>query len=93
MGIATKLVYVSLDTKDADCLGNEPVLENEEIIGVTTSGAYGHIVGASLAFAYVQKKYSEPGTEFEIRILGKRYKAKVEKESTYDPKNLRLRDI
>ena len=93
IGIAIKLVYVSLDTNEADCLGNEPVLDNEEIIGVTTSGAYGHTVGTSLAFAYVQKKYTEPGTQFDIMILGNKYKAKVLKEPVYDPKNIRLREI
>ena len=93
IGIGIKLVYISLETNDVDCLGNEPVLDNEEIIGVTTSGAYGHTVDKSLAFAYVQKKYSEPDTEFEVRILGKKYKARVIKGPIYDPKNLRLLDI
>lgn len=93
IGIAIKLVYISIETDNVDCFGNEPVLDNEEIIGVTTSGAYGHTVGKSLAFAYVQKKYSVPDTEFEVRILGKKYKARVIKDPVYDPKNLRLRDI
>jgi len=93
IGVSTKLVYVSLDTKDADCLGNEPVLDNDEIVGVTTSGAYGHTVGISLAFAYVQKKYSEPGSQLDIMILGNKFKAKVLKEAAYDPKNIRLLDI
>ena len=92
IGVSTKLVYVSVDAKDADCLGNEPVLDNGDIIGVTTSGSYGHTLGISLAFAYIQKRYSEPDTQFDIRILGKNYHAKVLKESVYDPKNIRLRD-
>ena len=85
--------YVSVNSENADCLGNEPVLSNGEIIGVTTSGAYGHSVGKSLAFAYVQTKFSTPGTQFEIKILGKNQTATVLKEAAYDPKNLRLRDI
>jgi len=93
IGISTVLVYVSVNSENADCLGNEPVLSNGEIIGVTTSGAYGHSVGKSLAFAYVQPKYSNPGTQFEIKILGKNQTATVLKEAAYDPKNIRLRDI
>ena len=93
IGISTVLVYVSVNSENADCLGNEPVLSNGEIIGVTTSGAYGHSVGKSLAFAYVQNKFSTPGTQFEIKILGKNQTATVLKEAAYDPKNLRLRDI
>ena len=93
IGISTILVYVAVNSENSDCLGNEPVLSNGEIIGVTTSGAYGHSVGKSLAFAYVQTKYSTPGTQFKIKILGKNQTATVLKEAAYDPKNIRLRDI
>jgi dimethylglycine dehydrogenase len=98
LGVNTKLVYVSVETVDSDCLGNEPVLNpkatsGENVIGVTTSGAYGHTVGRSLAFAYVQPKYAIPGTKFEIRVLGHNCSATVLKEAAYDPQNLRLRDV
>jgi dimethylglycine dehydrogenase len=93
LGINTKLVYLEVDVDDSDCLGNEPVLDGEQIIGVTTSGAYGHTVGKSLAFAYVQPQYTHSGTEFEIRILGRNCSAIVLKEAAYDPLNLRLRDV
>jgi dimethylglycine dehydrogenase len=93
LGITTKLVYVSVETSDSDCLGNEPVLDGEQIIGVTTSGAYGHSVKQSLAFAYVKPQYAEPGTKFEIRLLGQKHFATVLKDAAYDPQNLRLRDV
>ena len=99
LGINTKLVYLTVETNDSDCLGNEPVLDpkapvtGEKIIGVTTSGAYGHTVGQSLAFAYVQPQFSEPGTQFEIRILGRKCSGTVLKEAAYDPDNLRLKDV
>jgi len=92
LGVNIKLVYVSVENHDSDCLGNEPVLDNEKIIGVTTSGAYGHTVRKSLAFAYVQRQYVEPGTQFEIKILGQKCIATVLQEAVYDPQNLRLRD-
>ena len=66
---------------------------DRKIIGVTTSGAYGHTVGMSLAFAYVQPQYAEPGTKLDILILGQNYQATVLNEAAYDPKNFRLRDI
>ena len=77
LGINTKLVYMEVDADDTDCLGNEPVLNGEQIIGVTTSGAYGHSVKKSLAFAYVEPQYANSGTNFEIRILGQRRSATV----------------
>ena len=93
LGMNTKLVYVSVETVDSDCLGNEPVLDNGQIIGVTTSGAYGHTFGQSLAFAYVQPQYSKSGTQFEIRVLGHNCTATVLEEAVHDPDNHRLRDV
>ena len=88
---ALQLVYLSVDAPDCDCLGNEPVMNGEELIGVTTGGAYGHTVSQSLAFAYVPPSYAEPGTLFDITLLGIRRQATVLKEAVYDPNNERLR--
>ena len=86
-----RLVYCTVDATDADPMGNEPVFDGERIIGITTSGAYGHTVRQSLAFAYVESAYAEPGTTFEIEILGERRAATVQAEPLYDPGNERLR--
>jgi dimethylglycine dehydrogenase len=90
-GVATRLVYLCVDGDDADPAGNEPVLDDDHIIGVTTGGAYGFTVGKSLAFAYVEPDYANPGSEFEIDILGSRRRATVLAEPVYDPQNRRLR--
>ena len=47
---------------------NDPVLDGDRIIGVTTSGGYGHATQKSLAFAYVEPAYATVGTEFNIEI-------------------------
>jgi len=85
------LVYAEVDADDADCRGNEPVWSGEDLIGITTSGAFGHAVGKSLAFAYVDPPLEEPGTTFEIEILGSRHRATVLAEAAYDPSNQSLR--
>ncbi len=90
-GVNIRLVYVSVDTDDADPAGNEPVFDDDRIIGVTTGGAYGFTVGKSLAFAYVEPEYASPGSQFEIEILGSRRRATVLAEPAYDPENRRLR--
>jgi len=90
-GIDTKLVYVSVDTDDADPAGNEPVFDGDRLIGVTTGGAYGFSVGRSLAFAYVEPDYASPGSAFDISILGSRRRATVLGRPAYDPDNQRLR--
>lgn len=90
-GVDLQLVYVTVDTDDADPLGNEPVYDGERIIGITTSGAYGYTVKRTIAFAYVESKYAAIGTEFDIAILGDRRSAVVIDEPIYDPANERLR--
>ncbi|HSG44942.1 MAG TPA: glycine cleavage T C-terminal barrel domain-containing protein, partial [Anaerolineales bacterium] len=86
-----RLVYVEVFTEDAEVCGGEPVLDGDEVIGVTTSGTYGHVVRKSLAFAYVQPEFIAPGTIFDIEILGHCCQAKVLGEAAYDPMNIRLK--
>lgn len=85
------MVYVEVDADDADVAGGEAVLSGDEVIGVTTSGGYGHHVGKSLAFAYVNSGYDAVGSSFDIEILGERRKATVLGAPVYDPKNAKLR--
>ncbi|MDP6947952.1 MAG: FAD-dependent oxidoreductase [Arenicellales bacterium] len=91
-GVPIHLVYCEVDAKDADPMGNEPVLDGEKIIGITTSGGYGHAVQKSLAFAYVNSGYESAGTTFDVRILGERRKATVLAEAAWDPANERLKN-
>jgi len=90
-GPRSKLVYMSVDNADSDCIGNEPVYRGEKIVGVTTSGAFGHAVNKSLAFAYVEPQLASQGTEFEVLVLGERRKARIIPESIWDAENQRPR--
>ncbi|MGI9374331.1 MAG: GcvT family protein [Hyphomicrobiales bacterium] len=90
-GPRTQLVYCEVDAGDVDASGNDPIFDGDKWIGVTTSGGYGHHVGKSLAFAYVDPEYAAPGSSFEMEILGERRAAKVIEQPIYDPKNERLR--
>ena len=85
--LTMQLVYAEVDADDADCLGNEPVYDGDRLMGVTTSGAFGHTVGKSLAFAYVEPGFTEPGATFDVQIMGKRCSARVLAEPAYDPGN------
>lgn len=87
-----KLAYLAFDdTLDCECFGNEAVYYNGELVGLTTSGAYGHRVGYSLAFAYVKPELVEQGKQLEVMTsLGTRF-AHVEMDAVYDPSNKLLR--
>ena len=89
-GVNTCLVYTEVDAEDADVRGGEPIWAEGEVIGVATSGGYGHGVGKSLAFAYVTPQYASPDSVFEIEILGEKRAASLLTQPAYDPKNKRL---
>jgi dimethylglycine dehydrogenase len=90
-GIQSRLVYVEVAAGDADVRGGEPLFAGDRVIGVTTSGGYGHTVKKSLAFAFVAPGFARPGSAFDVEILGERHRAIVLAEPVYDPKNLRLK--
>jgi len=79
------------DITDADARGSEPITLHGELVGRVTSGGFGWRVGKSLALAMVRADLQEAGTEMDISILGKMYRAVVIEESPYDPANVRLR--
>ena len=87
----TRLAYLAVDAANADAHGNEPVCADGRVVGLTTSGAYGHAVRRSIAFAYVEPEFAAPGAELEVTILGDQRAAKVLGEALYDPRNLRLK--
>ena len=90
-GVALKLVYLEVDALDADCMGGEPIHANDRVVGVTTSGGFGHRVQKSLAFAYVEPAFAKVGTQIEVEVLEDRRSATVlESEPAYDPANERL---
>ena len=90
-GVSLKLVYAEVAPSDSDIRGGEPVFDGDTVIGITTSGAYGHTVGKQLIFAYVLPAKAEANSTFEIEILGERYQANVLSEPIYDPENIQLR--
>ncbi|MFZ5789923.1 MAG: FAD-dependent oxidoreductase [Pseudomonadota bacterium] len=90
-GARIKLVYLAVEAADSDCLGNEPVYVGDRLVGITTGGAYGHAVGQSLAFAYVEPALAQEGQGFEIMMQGERRKARIIPQPAWDPKNERLR--
>ena len=86
------LVYCEVDATDHDVRGNEPAYDAAgNVMGIATSGAWGHTVGKSLAFVYVAPEFEEPGSTFELEMLGDRRTATVLAEPAYDAKNEALR--
>jgi glycine cleavage system aminomethyltransferase T/glycine/D-amino acid oxidase-like deaminating enzyme len=84
VGLKKRLVCFVLEDKEVTLWGTEPILWNGEIVGYTTSAAYGPTVGASVAMGYVKnpnggsiKKIDLLENTFEITQNGKRYAVKA----------------
>lgn len=90
-GVHWKLAYIAIDDAHLDVIGSEPVYYSNSIVGVVTSGAYGHVVNRNLAFAYVAPQFATPGTRLEVGMLGDRYGSTVLDGPIYDPQNDRMR--
>ena len=81
---------MEVDADNADARGNEPVYQNNKVVGVITSGGYGFRAKKSLAFAYVKSDLATGGN-LEIEIQGQRRKTKILDKVVYDPDNQKLR--
>lgn len=74
----------------------EPIYRNGVIVGSTTSGAWGHRVNLSLGLGYVKndagvtRQWLDSGA-WEVELAWKKYKAKVQFQSFYDPKGERIK--
>ncbi|MEO0341900.1 MAG: FAD-dependent oxidoreductase [Pseudomonadota bacterium] len=64
--------------------GGEAVKMDGEVVGATSSVAYGHTVGKILAFAYVKPKAATSGQVLEVLIAGEPRSARVLGEAAYD---------
>jgi len=85
------LAYLKVDTNEEDCLGNEPVYAGQEMVGVTTGGAYGFAVRKSLAFAYLEPRFAKSGVQLQVILRGETREAQVIPQPLWDPRNERLR--
>jgi dimethylglycine dehydrogenase len=90
-GQRMKLVTVEVTNTDSDCTGNEPIYHAGKLVGITTSGAFGHAVNKSLAFAYVPPDLTSNGTEFDVMVFTEMRKARIISDSIWDPGNARIK--
>lgn len=75
---------------------DEPIIENGQVVGLTTSGAKGARTGLTLAFGLIgiepgEKLSQTADRAFSIEIAGKHYQAKVLARAPFDPSNERMK--
>jgi dimethylglycine dehydrogenase len=84
--ITTRLVYGEVAVADCDISGGEAVMQGDCVVGVCTSGGYGHATGKSLTFAYVKPDVTD---DLEVVILGERCAMTLLNDPAWDPANAR----
>jgi dimethylglycine dehydrogenase len=90
-GVPRQLVCLVCQADDADPWGYNPIFNGEEIVGMTSSGGYGHRTDKSIALGYVPTDMAAPGTRLEVEVLGEKLAAEVVAMPLYDPKNERMK--
>ncbi len=91
-GFQNKLVTMEVhNITDADVLGNNPIYQNEKVVGRATGGDFGFRLNKSIAIGMVKPEIATTGQKLKIDILGKMHDATILDESPYDPENKLLR--
>lgn len=86
-----QLIYFEVDASDSDVRGNEPIFAGDKVVGLTTSGGYGHHCKKSLGFGYVTPDLAAPGNTLQVGLLEEMHQLSILKDPVHDPANQRLR--
>ncbi|WP_435259020.1 GcvT family protein [Thioclava sp. FR2] len=91
-GVEKRFVTLRVNAGDYDPPYMSTLWHDGKVVGETTSGYWGHRVGACLALGMLRADLTEPGTKLEVEIFGQRVPAEVlEDAPAWDPANARLR--
>jgi glycine cleavage system aminomethyltransferase T len=91
-GVPQRLACLTVDTGEAIPHGDEPVLDpDDRVVGYISAAEYGHVVGATIALAYLPAELDAPGIELTVDVLGERHRARVVEAPLYDPGDTKLR--
>lgn len=91
-GPTRRFAILSVDAAEADAPYMSTIWHDGQIVGETTSGAWGYRVNASVALAMLRADLAGPGTHVEVEIYGERRPAIVHGDQPlWDPGNARLR--
>ncbi|MCP4184219.1 MAG: FAD-dependent oxidoreductase [Hyphomicrobiales bacterium] len=91
-GETNRIVTIILDDLDAVPIGNEPVLCGGEMVGKTTSAAFGYRIGKPLAIADIGRpELCAEGVKVSVDIAGRKHEGAVTLKPAFDPKGSRMR--
>jgi hypothetical protein len=91
-----RLVQFLLNDRDALLYHNEPIYRDDQPVGFTTSGMYGHTLGGAVGMGYVNcsegvsEEFIRSGA-FELDVAGRRVSARASLKPMYDTDSQRVR--
>ncbi len=87
-GPRRKLCAFTLESP-APVRGGEAILRGNEVLGVTTSGNYGHTLGKSIVFGYLSVE-AAGHDDYEIEVFCERVPVQRHDRPLYDPERARI---
>ncbi len=92
-GVAKRFVTLTLDDPGpCDAPYMSTISHAGQVVGETTSGAWGYRVGKSIALGMIRADLAVPGTSVDIEIYGVSFAATIEADQPlWDPENERIK--
>ncbi len=89
--IPRKLVTLVVDAKNADCIGDEPIWKDGQVVGWITSGGYAHASGVSVAMGYVPGGIADQDGGWQVELLGEMLNARIQRQPLFDANGQAMR--
>ena len=92
-----QMALLAIESGDQDPFYAHTVYAGDEAVGIVTSAAHGHRTGLNIGLAYLRdpdtaRQADEGrGPPLEVRLLNRRYRARILARPPFDPENSRLR--
>ncbi|MEX0317422.1 MAG: FAD-dependent oxidoreductase [Ruegeria sp.] len=90
-GPRRKLVTLKVDCTHAPAHAGASLMQDGKVIGIVTSGEWGHRTGMNLAYAFVDLEHSAEGCTSKLDLCGDLIHATVIPFCPYDPDHTRIR--
>lgn len=87
-----QLLQFLLDSDSPFIYHNEPIYLNNELVGIITTGTYGHTLGGPIGLGWVTLpmgvNHQQPESQhYTVLVAGKRIRTRVSLKPLYDPHN------
>ncbi|MEM8973772.1 MAG: FAD-dependent oxidoreductase [Pseudomonadota bacterium] len=91
-GSTKRFVSLKVEAGACDAPYMSTLWNGSEVVGETTSGAWGYRVNSSLALGMLRVDLANAGNQVDVEIFGQRFPATVQPgNAVWDPENARLR--